>query len=140
MTHPNSNSNPPSPIGAVTVLGWTVPRPTGRWHQAIVITSRHVWITPELSFTDNAALEAAATAGNDAFHDYVRGAGWIKRPPRCNVADVRVVKWDETTGWIRVGSDSAELVAAMIPDRQTGTRLTPLVTQAIAARITALPS
>lgn len=41
----------------VAVLGWTIPRPTGRWHQAIVVTSRHVWVTPELSFSANEALE-----------------------------------------------------------------------------------
>ncbi len=117
----------------VTVLGWTVPRPTGRWHQAIVVTSRHVWITPELPFAANETLEASAAAGLEAFHDFVRGAGWVQRPPRVDLGDVRGVDWNETTGWMRIGA--GEVIGAMIPDRATGTRLLPLLKQAIATRI-----
>ena len=117
----------------VTVLGWTVPRPTGRWHQAIVVTSRHVWITPELTFAASEALEAGAAAGIEAFHDFVRTAGWVQRPPRVDLADVRGVDWNETTGWMRIGA--GEVIGAMIPDRATGTALLPQLKQAIASRV-----
>jgi len=117
----------------VSVLGWVVPRPTGRWHQSIVVTSRHVWVTPELTFEANESLEAAAAAGIESFHDFVRAAGWVQRPPRVDLAAVRAVDWNETTGWMRVGAD--EIIGAMIPDRAAGTALHPLLKQAIASRV-----
>lgn len=117
----------------VAVLGWAVPRPTGRWHQAIVVTSRHVWVTPELTFAANEALEAAAAAGLTSFHDFIRSAGWVERPARVDLGHVRGVDWNETTGWMRVGA--SEVIGAMIPDRSTGKRLHPLLKQAIATRV-----
>ena len=139
MSSPASNES--RPVGfetdQVSVLGWTVPRPTGRWHQAIVVTSRHVWITPELAFATNEQLEASAAIGIEAFHNYVRSAGWVQRPPRVNLADVRALDWNETTGWMRIAA--GEIIGAMIPDRAAGNRLHPLLKRAIAGRVVTQP-
>ena len=97
------------------------------------MTSRHVWVTPELSFSANEALESAAAGGLGAFHDFVRGAGWVQRPPRVEIGAVRGVDWNETTGWLRIGAN--EVIGAHVPDRAAGTRLYPALKQAIAARI-----
>lgn len=123
------------PEDTVTVLDWTVPRPTGRWHQAIIVTSRHVWVTPELTFADNEKMLAAAAAGMSEFHDFIRGSGWTKRPPRCALGDVRGINWNETTGWMRIAHGDDESIGAMIPSRDAGNALKPLLKRAIGARI-----
>lgn len=120
----------------VAVLGWVIPRPTGRWHQAVVVTSQHVWITPEISFGDNEDMEAAAAAGIDTFHNYLRSSGWIKRPERVNLSDVRGLNWNETTGWLRIGGADDEVIGAMIPDRKAGDRIKAGVKRAIAKHVT----
>lgn len=117
----------------VTVLGWTVPRPTGRWHQSIVVTSRHVWITPEISFTANESLCAAAAAGIEDFHEWIRTSGWKKRPQRCAVGDVSGLVWNEVTGWMRIAAGD-DMIGAQIPDRGVGTQLEPQVKTAISSR------
>lgn len=117
------------------VLGWVVPRPTGRWHQAIVVTATDLWVTPEISYADNEAMEAAAAAGTDAFHMFLKGAGWIKRPDRVALSDLRGINWNETTGWMRVGGADDVVVGAMIPDRKAGDRVKVALKQAIASRI-----
>lgn len=117
------------------VLGWTIPRPTGRWHQAFVVTLLHVWVTPEISFADNEAMEAAAAAGSDAFHDFLRQSGWISRPERVSLSDLRGLNWNETTGWLRIGGAGDDVIGAMIPDRKAGGRITTALKQAISDRI-----
>ena len=112
-----------SDLERVTVLGWTLPRPTGRWHQSIVVTARHVWLTPELTFGDNEALTHAAAAGIDAFHDYVKGAGWKTRPPRLVTTAVSGVDWNATTGLIRIANRDGDVIGAMVPDRARGGEL-----------------
>jgi|GEM_PF-6640311 len=119
----------------VAVFGWVIPRPTGRWHQAIVVTARHVWVTPELTFKDNEKLEAAATAGLFGFHDFVRGAGWVKRPPRCDISAVRRVDWNAITGWMQLSCADDSVIGAMIPNRESGGALQPLLKKAIGVRV-----
>lgn len=121
--------------GKAVVLGWVIPRPTGRWHQAIVVTDRHVWITPELTFAENEKMTADAAAGRDAFHDFVRTSGWIERPPRCNLTDVRGLNWNPTTGWIRIAAAGDDVLGAMIPNRETGDELEPKLKKAIALQL-----
>lgn len=135
MPDPSPSTHTSPQLDDVTVLNWTVPRPTGRWHQAIVVTSRHVWITPEQTFGDHEAMTAAAAAGLDEFHDFVRGAGWVTRPPRCSLSEVRGLDWNEIGGMIRIGVEGGEVLTASIPDRSHGARLVPLVKRAIALRV-----
>lgn len=124
----------------VAILGWVVPRPTGRWHQAIAVTSQHVWITPEISFADNEAMEAAASEGSDAFHTFLKSSGWINRPERVSLSDIRGLNWNETTGWLRIGGADDHVIGAMIPDRKAGDRIKAGLKQAVAARVTSSKS
>lgn len=133
MARPDETST--GDTAPAVVLGWVVPRPTGRWHQAFVVTSRHVWLTPEISFADNEAMEAAAAAGADAFHDFLRGSGWINRPERASLDGVRGLNWNETTGWLRVGGADDAVIGAMIPDRKAGDRVNAALKKAIAAQV-----
>ena len=115
-----------------TVLGWIVPRPTGRWHQAIVVTSADVWITSEMPFAENQTMEAAAEAGTKAFTKFVRDAGWLDGQT-CSVLDVKGLNWDNITGWMRILADGDLVIGAMIPNRADGDKIEPKVKKAIAA-------
>lgn len=105
---------------AITVFEWTVPRPTGRWHRSIALTAKHLWLMPEMAFGDHRALLAAAEAGEDAFAGQIKATRWTASPRRQPLDAVGAMKWDETTGWLRVRFGD-EIVGAMIPDRTVGT-------------------
>lgn len=120
----------------VTVLGWAIPRPTGRWHQSIIVTAHHVWITPEISFVNNDKLVIAAASGLDTFHDFIRSAGWKTPPLRCALSEVRGVMWNDMTGWMRIAGADDNVIGAMIPNRAVGTKLKPLLKHAISSRVT----
>jgi len=119
----------------VTVLEWVIPRPTGRWHQAIVVTSRHVWITPELTFADNERMTAAAAGGLSEFHEYLKAVGWTAKPDRCALGDVRGINWNETTGWMRIAGQDDHVIGAMIPNREAGNKLKIELKRAIGVRV-----
>ena len=117
------------------VLDWVIPRPTGRWHQAVVVTDVHVWVTPELSFAENEQMEAAAAAGRTAFHEFVRGSGWIERPPRAAINEIRGIAWQESNGMLRIAHADDEIISAMIPDRSRGGKLAEGLKAALRARV-----
>lgn len=121
---------------SAVVLGWVVPRPKGRWHQSIVVTTTHIWITPELNFSANEELVEAAAAGEETFNTYLKGAGWFVPPEFCRVSDVRGVAWNETTGRMKIAAGDS-IIAASIPDRKAGTKIEPLLKRVIAARLSA---
>jgi len=131
-TTPTANSE-------VTVLGWVIPRPTGRWHQSIIVTARHVVITPELTFANNELLVSAAEQGHEPFYAFLRSAGWKSQPQRCELAEVRGVDWNDMTGWMRIAGGGDTVIGAMIPNRDVGTALKPRLKHAIASRVAKRP-
>lgn len=133
-------SDTTTPDREVLVLGWVIPRPTGRWHQSIIVTSRHVLITPELSFANNETLVEAAAQGTEAFYTFLRTTGWKTPPLRCAVTEVRGVSWNDMTGWMRIAGAGDTMIGAMIPDRAAGTAMKPQLKNAIAGRIAARPN
>ena len=126
----SSETPPEETLAPATVLGWVIPRPTGRWHQAIVVTHNEVWITPEITFADNERMEAAANESIVAFMNFVRDAGWLDAQ-RCGVTEVKGLRWDNVTGWMRILYANEQVIGAMIPNRKNGDRLEPKVKEAI---------
>jgi len=119
------DSNGQSPMAApspLVVLEWIIPRPNGRWHRAFVVTSKHVWLTPEMDFPDSQALGEAAPKGDDGFREFLKGTGWINRPERVEVDAVTGIKWDKPTGWLRLAAGD-EIVGGQIPNRDHGDQL-----------------
>jgi hypothetical protein len=114
-----------SQVSEVTILGWTVPRPTGRWHQSIIVTDRDVLITPELPFGENEQLLAAAEKGMVELYAFIKGAGWIELPQRSPLADVDALKWNAPTGMMQIRSTDGSVMSAMIPNRGVGEDLVP---------------
>lgn len=117
-------------LAPATVLGWVVPGPTGRWHQAIVVTHNEVWITPEITFAENQAMEEAASESIVAFRTFVSDAGWLNAQ-RCAVTDVKGLNWDNITGWMRILAANDKVIGAMIPNRGNGDELEPKIKEAI---------
>jgi len=115
----------------LTVLGWAVPRPTGRWHQSFVVTDKHVWITPELSFENNEKMEAAAAAGIEAFHTFMQGGRWADRPQQLELEEVNGLHWNPTVGLMRLRSKDNRIISATIADRAEGEVIQGALKQAI---------
>jgi len=117
----------------ITVLEWVIPRPNGRWHRAFIVTSEHVWLTPEMDFADSQLLNAAAPNGTEAFKDFLRGTGWINRPERVDIGDVTGIKWDKPSGWMRLAAGET-IIGGQIPNRDHGDKLLDQIKTAIATQ------
>jgi len=125
-----SSETPAEALAPATVLGWVIPRPTGRWHQAFVVTHDEIWITPEISFAENKLMEEAAAESIAAFTTFVDNAGWLNAQ-HCHVIDVKGLKWDNITGWMRILGANKKVIGAMIPNRGNGDKLEPKLKEAI---------
>jgi len=115
---------------SVHLLPWTIPKPMGLWYRAFVLTSKGIYITPEVDFTTIESLKGSLAEGEDAVLELLTVHGRSKRAQFVPLNAVSGIAANEAAGTIhvKVSDDSLDNPMVRIPKREQLPKLAKALT------------